>query len=93
MKEILGRGQSSTCYRCVHRQSRTEYAVKVIKDPFVHDPSDEIQLLFHYRHLTHIVRVKKNVIAKKTTQTRMICISFRFETRFTIIRLFILSLN
>jgi p90 ribosomal S6 kinase len=58
LKEALGRGQTSTCYRCVHRQTRVEYAVKIIKDANVNDPSDEIELLFRYNQLQHIIRVR-----------------------------------
>lgn len=57
LKEPLGRGKTSTCYRCVHRQTHMEFAVKIIKDAHVHDPSNEIELLYCYRQLTHIVRV------------------------------------
>jgi hypothetical protein len=57
LKEPLGRGQTSICYRCIHRQTQTEYAVKIIKDVSVNDPSDEIELLFRYNQLTHIIRV------------------------------------
>jgi p90 ribosomal S6 kinase len=57
LKEPLGRGKTSTCHRCVHRQTREEYAVKIIKDANIHDPSDEIELLFRYNQLTHIIRV------------------------------------
>ena len=58
LKEILGQGRTSTCYRCVHKQTQLEYAVKIIKDAHQHDPSDEIELLFCYRQLTHIIHVK-----------------------------------
>ena len=58
LKEILGQGRTSTCYRCVHKQTQFEYAVKIIKDAHQHDPSDEIELLFCYRQLTHIIHVK-----------------------------------
>jgi hypothetical protein len=59
LKEALGRGKTSTCYRCIHQKSQVEYAVKIIQDAYMHDPSDEIELLFCYRQLTHIVRVRK----------------------------------
>ncbi|CAF1086580.1 unnamed protein product [Rotaria magnacalcarata] len=58
LKEPLGRGKTSTCYRCVHRQTHAEYAVKVIKNAHINDPSDEIELLFCYRQLSHIVRIR-----------------------------------
>ncbi|CAF3261061.1 unnamed protein product [Rotaria socialis] len=58
LKEPLGRGKTSICYRCVHRQTHVEYAVKVIKDAHINDPSDEIELLFCYRQLSHIVRIR-----------------------------------
>ncbi|UJR28186.1 hypothetical protein I4U23_009439 [Adineta vaga] len=58
LKETLGRGKTSTCYRCIHRQTRQEYAVKVIKDVNINDPSDEIELLFRYNQLTHIIRMR-----------------------------------
>lgn len=64
LKEALGHGKTSTCHRCIHRQTREEYAVKVIKDPTINDPSDEIELLFRYNQLPHIIRV-----SKKKTQT------------------------
>lgn len=59
LKEAVGQGQTSTCYRCIHRQTRAEYAVKVITDAHIHDPSDEIELLLCYRQLPHIVRVSE----------------------------------
>lgn len=59
LKEALGRGQSSTCYRCIHRQTRLEYAVKVVRDVHRNDPSNEIELLFRYNQLTHIIRVSE----------------------------------
>ncbi|CAF4953830.1 unnamed protein product, partial [Rotaria sp. Silwood1] len=58
LKEALGRGKTSTCYRCIHKQTNVEYAVKIIKDVHTNDPSDEIELLFFYRQLTHIVRIR-----------------------------------
>ncbi|CAF1384525.1 unnamed protein product [Rotaria sordida] len=58
LKEPLGRGKTSTCYRCIHKQTHVEYAVKIIKDAYTNDPSDEIELLFFYRQLTHIVRIR-----------------------------------
>ncbi len=67
IKEALGRGKTSTCYRCIHRQTHQEYAVKIIKDARINDPSDEIELLFRYNQLTHIIRVnKKNNLPTKT---------------------------
>ena len=57
LKEPLGHGKTSTCHRCVHRQTRAEYAVKIIRDANINDPSDEIELLLHYNQLTHIIRV------------------------------------
>ncbi len=57
LKEELGHGRMSTCYRCIHKQTHLEYAVKIIKDAHINDPSDEIELLFCYRQLTHIVHV------------------------------------
>ncbi|CAF0757500.1 unnamed protein product [Adineta steineri] len=58
IKEALGRGKTSTCYRCIHRQTRQEYAVKFIKDAGINDPSDEIELLFRYNQLQHIIRMR-----------------------------------
>ncbi|CAF2576090.1 unnamed protein product [Rotaria sp. Silwood2] len=58
LKEPLGRGKTSTCYRCIHKQTNVEYAVKIIKDAHTNDPSDEIELLFFYRQLAHIVRIR-----------------------------------
>jgi hypothetical protein len=49
----------STCYRCIHKQTHFEYAVKIIKDAHINDPSDEIELLFCYRQLTHIIHVRE----------------------------------
>ena len=57
LKEALGQGKMSICYRCIHKQTHMEYAVKVIKDAHIHDPADEIELLFCYRQLTHIIHV------------------------------------
>ncbi|CAF0843956.1 unnamed protein product [Adineta ricciae] len=58
LKEALGRGKMSICYRCIHKQTHMEYAVKVIKDAHIHDPADEIELLFCYRQLTHIIHIR-----------------------------------
>ncbi|CAF3402602.1 unnamed protein product [Rotaria sp. Silwood1] len=58
VKEALGHGKTSTCYRCIHRQTGEEYAVKIIKDPSINDPSDEIELLFRYNQLPHIIRIR-----------------------------------
>jgi ribosomal protein S6 kinase alpha-1/2/3/6 len=57
LKDVLGRGQTSICYRCIHRKTHVEYAVKVLSNAYNHDPSDEIELLFSYRQLPHIIRV------------------------------------
>jgi serine/threonine protein kinase len=59
LKEELGHGRMSTCYRCIHKQTHFEYAVKIIKDAHINDPSDEIELLFCYRQLTHIIHVRE----------------------------------
>jgi ribosomal protein S6 kinase alpha-1/2/3/6 len=77
LKEPLGRGKTSTCYRCVHRQTRSEYAVKVIKDANINDPSDEIELLLHYNQLTHIIRVGLNKIGSERTNERYRCLDTR----------------
>ena len=61
LKEALGHGKTSTCYRCIHRQSCKEYAVKIIRDLSINDPSDEIELLFRYNQLTHIIRVNYHI--------------------------------
>jgi len=66
LKEILGHGKTSTCYRCIHKQTHLEYAVKIIKDAHINDPSDEIELLFCYRQLTHIIHVRKFTKIKNT---------------------------
>lgn len=58
LKEIIGQGRMSKCHRCIHKQTRLEYAVKIIADVHMNDPSDEIELLFYYRQLTHIVHVR-----------------------------------
>ncbi|CAF1461058.1 unnamed protein product [Adineta steineri] len=58
LKEALGQGKTSICFRCIHKQTHVEYAVKIIKDAHMHDPSDEIELLFCYRQLTHIIRIR-----------------------------------
>ncbi len=71
LKEILGHGKTSTCYRCIHKQTHLEYAVKIIQDAHLHDPSDEIELLFCYRQLTHIIHVGSN-----ENKGRMRCIVF-----------------
>jgi hypothetical protein len=59
LKEVLGLGETSVCHRCIHKQTHSEYAVKIIKDVHINDASDEIELLFSYRELTHIIRVRK----------------------------------
>lgn len=71
LHEALGRGKTSTCYRCIHRQTRLEYAVKIIKDANVNDPSDEIELLFHYNQLPHIIRVSESDIVLTLVTTRL----------------------
>lgn len=58
LKEVIGQGRMSTCHRCIHKQTHVEYAVKIIADAHTNDPSDEIELLFYYRQLTHIVHVR-----------------------------------
>ncbi len=70
IKEALGRGKTSTCYRCIHRQTREEYAVKIIKDASINDPSDEIELLFRYNQLTHIIRVCEILKLRKKTNSK-----------------------
>lgn len=59
LKELLGHGKTSICHRCIHKQTHLEYAVKIIKDAHIYDSSDEIELLFCYRQLTHIIHVRK----------------------------------
>lgn len=66
LKESLGQGKTSICYRCVHRQTQTEYAVKIIRDTNIHDPSDEIEILFRYTQLTHIIRVSVECLHRTT---------------------------
>ena len=85
---MLGEGKTSICYRCIHKQTHLEYAVKIIKDPHIHDPSDEIELLFCYRQLTHIIHVSKT--KKKQFRYIKIYILFRFVMLFIIFQQFIL---
>jgi len=82
----LGRGQTSTCYRCIHRQTREEYAVKLIKDASYNDPSDEIELLFRYNQFPHIIRVKQRI----SLHFKFFCVFFRYEMHFLIHQQFIL---
>ena len=58
LREVLGQGKTSKCYRCLHRATRVEYAVKIINDAHLHDPSHEIELLFRYRQLVNIIRIR-----------------------------------
>lgn len=85
LKDALGRGKTSTCFRCIHRQTRVEYAVKIITDVHINDPSSEIEILLRYNQLSHIVRVSNT---KKETESyqflKYIFDRFRYVMHFTI---------
>lgn len=55
--EEIGTGSYSVCKRCVHKSSRTEYAVKII-DKSKRDCQEEVEILFRYGGQHNIVSVR-----------------------------------
>jgi len=47
LEEVLGAGTFSVCKRAIHKQTRVEYAVKII-DKTKRNPEEEIDILFRY---------------------------------------------
>ncbi|XP_066999104.2 ribosomal protein S6 kinase 2 beta isoform X2 [Anabrus simplex] len=57
LKETIGMGSYSVCRLCVHRSSRTEYAVKVI-DKSKKDCQEEVEILLRWGHHPNIVTLR-----------------------------------
>ncbi|KAJ8289479.1 hypothetical protein GJAV_G00001760 [Gymnothorax javanicus] len=57
VKEDIGMGAYSVCKRCVHKNTNTEYAVKVI-DKTKTDPTEEIEILLRYGQHPNIITLK-----------------------------------
>lgn len=57
LKEEIGRGSYSICRLCVHRPTKTEYAVKVI-DKSKRDCQEEVDVLLRYGHHSNIVKLR-----------------------------------
>lgn len=57
IKEELGSGSFSKCYRCIHKVTGSEWAVKVI-DPAKKDPYEEIEVLSRCWDHPNIVQLK-----------------------------------
>lgn len=52
--EIIGTGSFSTCYKCLHKESRMKFAVKKI-DKFKRDCSEEIEVMLRFSQHPNIV--------------------------------------
>ncbi|XP_075226417.1 ribosomal protein S6 kinase alpha-2-like isoform X2 [Lycorma delicatula] len=57
LREEIGVGSYSVCRLCIHRTTRTEYAVKVI-DKSKRDCQEEVDILLRYGHHTNIVTLR-----------------------------------
>ncbi|KAK7870291.1 hypothetical protein R5R35_001013 [Gryllus longicercus] len=57
LKETIAMGSYSVCRLCVHRASRTEYAVKVI-DKSKKDCQEEVEILLRWGHHPNIVTLR-----------------------------------
>ncbi|CAF0857640.1 unnamed protein product [Didymodactylos carnosus] len=58
LKEQIGQGQFAICHRCISRLTNVEYAVKIISDYSLNDPTDEIQILLNSANSPNIIRVR-----------------------------------
>ncbi|KAH7726828.1 ribosomal protein S6 kinase 2 alpha-like protein [Aphelenchoides avenae] len=56
MKEDIGVGSYAVCKRCIHKPTKTEYAVKVI-NKHKRDASEEVDILLRHSHHPNIVRL------------------------------------
>jgi len=57
LKEQIGHGSYSVCHRCIHKNSKLEYAVKVIEKS-KRDCREEIEILLRYGHHKNIISLK-----------------------------------
>jgi len=57
MMEEIGRGSYSTCHRCIHRSSKTEYAVKLV-DKSKRDCEEEVKILLRYGQHPNIISLR-----------------------------------
>ncbi|XP_070620359.1 ribosomal protein S6 kinase alpha-1 isoform X2 [Erythrolamprus reginae] len=57
LEEVIGRGSSSVCKRCIHKATSREYAVKII-DKSKKDPSEEIEILLRYGEHPNLIKLK-----------------------------------
>lgn len=55
--EEIGVGSYSVCRRCVHRATRTEYAVKIIPKGS-RECQEEIQILYRYGNTNNIITLR-----------------------------------
>jgi len=55
--EEIGQGSYSVCRRCVHRATRTEYAVKIV-DKSKRECEDEVQILLRYGQHPNIISLR-----------------------------------
>ncbi|XP_063058765.1 ribosomal protein S6 kinase alpha-1 [Engraulis encrasicolus] len=55
--EDVGVGSYSVCKRCVHKNTKAEYAVKVI-DKSKRDPAEEVEILLRYGQHPNIITLK-----------------------------------
>lgn len=56
--EVIGRGSFSVCRRCLHRTTRTEYAVKIIDKKNKSDCLEEIEILLRYGTHPNIITLR-----------------------------------
>ncbi|XP_037081808.1 ribosomal protein S6 kinase 2 beta-like [Pollicipes pollicipes] len=56
--EVIGRGSFSVCRRCMHRTTRTEYAVKIIDKKNKGDCLEEIEILLRYGTHPNIITLR-----------------------------------
>lgn len=52
--EVIGTGSFSTCYKCLHRESRMKFAAKKI-DKFKRDCSEEVEIMLRFSQHPNIV--------------------------------------
>lgn len=57
LQREIGRGSYAVCRLCVHRATRTEYAVKII-DKAKRDCQEEVEILLRYGHHPNIVTLR-----------------------------------
>jgi p90 ribosomal S6 kinase len=54
IKEKINTGSYSTCYRCIHKKTSTEFAVKIL-NVSQRDPTEEVEVLLRHGHHPNIV--------------------------------------